>query len=661
MPISPLAYDEAVQNPRYCFKDPELKAGQTERDSKGMPLPSKGTFGIVYHVHSVGKGWAVKCFFNDNDFPDMQERYSAIGQHLKKVSLPYTMGFDYLPDGIRVSGKLYPILKMEWLQGDLLSTYIERHLQNPNALKQLAQRWLIMAKKLKQAHIAHGDLQDGNVLVVNGTIKLVDYDGMFVPGLANKPSYEQGHPNYQHPQRETSRHFGPKLDHFSLWVIYLSLVALSVDPGIWSKVNGGDQCLIFRKEDFERPSQSKVLNLLRSHTDAHIRDLTTQLRSFLDISPAEVPPLGEIIPPPPVTVTVSASGRGQYRSIAEALRSVKPSTRIKVLPGLYTEGLVIDKQVEIVGVGAVKDIVVETTDASCVLMHTDAATVRGLTLRCRAGEDNFYYFFVDDNFFAVDVPQGRLELQGCDISSDTYACVAIHGTTANPTIRHCRIHDGQFGIDVAENGQGIVEDCSIFNNTRAGVQISQRGNPTIRRCDINQNEDRAVWVCGNGAAPVENCDLTENAGGAWYIEATCQVKSKRNIPPTPVAILQALAQFEPQNDLHVSPNIPQNKLSFALESCDVPSWEDILGMIDCTFLGSAKDCILFGREGIYFHQFLDTPGDLQYSAFPQCTFEVVSLERVRTGYGADLSVFRSAMRAEQLCAVLQTIKNLMKV
>jgi hypothetical protein len=64
-----------------------------------------------------------------------------------------------------------------------------------------------LASRLREAGVAHGDLQHGNVLLVPATdtdrlsLKLVDYDGMFVPALTGAQTGEVGHPAYQHPQR----------------------------------------------------------------------------------------------------------------------------------------------------------------------------------------------------------------------------------------------------------------------------------------------------------------------------------------------------------------------------------------------------------------------------------------------------------------------------
>src|SRR5439155_9947810 len=107
----------------------------------------------------------------------------------------------------------------------------------------------------KSGGISHGDLQHGNVLVVGGELRLIDYDGMFVPEFAGTMSKECGHLNYQHPAR-TEFDYGPSLDNFSSWVIAVSLAAVCVHPELWTKYSGGDECLIFRREDFTNPGAS---------------------------------------------------------------------------------------------------------------------------------------------------------------------------------------------------------------------------------------------------------------------------------------------------------------------------------------------------------------------------------------------------------------------
>ncbi|MDR7556049.1 MAG: hypothetical protein QN157_10615 [Armatimonadota bacterium] len=154
-----------------------------------------------------------------------------------------------------------------------------------------------MVKALQQASIAHGDLQHGNVLVVDGQLRLIDYDGMYVPALRGEGSHEVGHRNYQHPLR-TESDFGPYLDNFSAWVVYVSLIALAADPGLWKQFGGGDEALLFRRRDFEQPEASDVLRALERHREEQIRSAIALFKSLLYLGPRDVPSLdGQIAPP----------------------------------------------------------------------------------------------------------------------------------------------------------------------------------------------------------------------------------------------------------------------------------------------------------------------------------------------------------------------------
>jgi len=287
---SPQDYNEAIQNPRQAFADPELQDGDPELNLLGLPRPITGAFASVYKMQCGQRIWAVRCFLRD--FKDQQQRYTAINQHLDRVHLPYTVGFTFLSQGIRVRGQWYPILKMEWVQGDPLNVYIEKHLGNSDMLLTLAGRWIRMIKELQQASIAHGDLQHGNILIVGDELRLVDYDAMYVPALSGKTSHEAGHRNYQHPSRTND--FDLYLDNFSAWVIYLSLLAYSVEPGLWYRFGAGDECLLFRRDDFTNPGSSLIFFTLERSQNSQIQQLASLFRSRLQLPLSQFPPFDEV-------------------------------------------------------------------------------------------------------------------------------------------------------------------------------------------------------------------------------------------------------------------------------------------------------------------------------------------------------------------------------
>ena len=239
-------------------------------------------------MHSSGRDLAVRCFLRD--VPDARWRYSRISQFVENDRLPYTVSFDYQPQGIRIVGEWFPIVKMEWIAGQTL----DNHLRSLNGkfTSDFADRFKKMCWDLGDAGIAHGDLQHGNIIVKEDELFLVDYDGMYVPSTCEgAQSNELGHRNYQHPARN-AQHFGPYLDNFSAWVIYGSLKALSVDASLFQKLGAGEDCLLFRREDFTNPMQSCAFAALEGHADETLRKLGRYIRWCLSLSPDQVPNLG---------------------------------------------------------------------------------------------------------------------------------------------------------------------------------------------------------------------------------------------------------------------------------------------------------------------------------------------------------------------------------
>lgn len=213
---------------------------------------------------------------------------------------------------------------------------------------------------------------------------------------------------------------------------------------------------------------------------------------------------------------VDQHGKGHFKTIGEAIHHANEGSHIIVRPGTYQENLLIDKLVEISGDGPMDKIVLETSSCSCIQMQTDYAVVRGLSIRRRAASK-------EQPTFAIDIPQGRLVLEACDISSETLGCIAIHGASANPLLWRCKIHSGKgFGISVFEYGRGIVEECEIFGHKLAGIRMTQGSKPIVRRCTIHHGKQDGIYVSEKAAGTIEECDIFEN------LQSGIQVKQEGN-------------------------------------------------------------------------------------------------------------------------------------
>lgn len=293
-------YNAAVQNPGGCFDEPNLREGQVDRDVFGLPRPHSGNFADVYQVQCPdGQSWAVKCF--TREIPNLQSRYLEISKHLEQNRREFMVDFRYLDRGIRIGGVWYPILKMRWVEGLRLNEFVAEHIDRPIVLERLANMWLRLAQELREIRLAHGDLQHGNVMLVPGArtgfvnLRLVDYDGLYVPALADTPSGEVGHPNYQHPQRIRDGAYSAETDRFSHLVIYTALRCLRLGgKDLWDR-NDNSENLIFRESDFRNPAQSRLLRELWSVEDGDVHALVGRVILASQDSLVELPLLDEVV------------------------------------------------------------------------------------------------------------------------------------------------------------------------------------------------------------------------------------------------------------------------------------------------------------------------------------------------------------------------------
>ena len=309
---SPAEYTTAVRNyPHLSLQDPNLKGGKVKVGKDNFVLSYAGGFSIVFPIDVASKTFALRCWTKGID--DAQIRYEKISDYLRQVSLPWFVDFRYEPEGIMVMGKKHPITRMEWVEGVSLRESIEQNLQSPHIFKVIADDFQEMVAILHKHGVSHGDLQDGNILIkqngVDVKLKLIDYDGLFVPTLQGQPEQIVGLPEYQHPQRIAGGgKASEKVDYFSELVIYLSFLSLSENPDLWTQFadeNRVNRGLLFSKEDFANPDQSDIFQQL-TNLSPDVQQLTATLKDFCaKTSIDQLKPLEAILPkpdanPPPI-------------------------------------------------------------------------------------------------------------------------------------------------------------------------------------------------------------------------------------------------------------------------------------------------------------------------------------------------------------------------
>lgn len=282
-----------MQNPKvqYPSKDDYLKAVQRSESFASdelrraefvrhpvwqIPKPAAGASAVVFKAVLDGEEQALR--FPTRQDASRADRYEALQQHFTVHDLAGCVAMPrWVRDGIRINGRTWPVVRMQWVNGRTLNHYVD-HLvtqQDSGALVGLTGAWRELVVRLQRAEFAHGDLQHGNVLVDHhGALRLVDFDCSWIAQFAGQPApSETGHRNYQLENRQ----WGRWMDTFPGLVIYLSLLALSKNPMPWSALNTGEN-LLFRRDDFAPPFATPVWKHLADIRDPQLDRLAALLK-----------------------------------------------------------------------------------------------------------------------------------------------------------------------------------------------------------------------------------------------------------------------------------------------------------------------------------------------------------------------------------------------
>ena len=237
-------------------------------DKYGEPYRSSGAFAVVFKMkdEQTGKCYALKCFTEEQE--GRAEAYRQIAEEFEFVDSPYITSVKYLEKEIFVDSNCeneeFPVLLMDWIEGETMETYVAANYTDNHAMAMLCYRFCKMAAWLRSQSFAHGDIKPDNIMVrPDGTLTLVDYDGMFVPAMKGQKSPTIGTKDFSHPLR-TIDDFDETIDDFALASIALSLKAISLNPSLLQTYGASDR-LLFSAADY--------LDLSKSNTFAALQGL----------------------------------------------------------------------------------------------------------------------------------------------------------------------------------------------------------------------------------------------------------------------------------------------------------------------------------------------------------------------------------------------------
>lgn len=246
------------------------------------PMFYPGGFGVVFPLaNASGHKYAFRVWHKE--IPGIKERTGKISAYLQTLNLPYFVEFDYVSGGLTVKGdhgaQTVDTVRMEWIEGQNLHEFITSLKEDcsekefKSKMRTLAENFKRMFKDLHQCHISHGDLQHGNIVILPDlSIKLVDYDSVYVPTIAGEEQITVGLSGYQHPVRKFSCDLAAEYDdYFSELIIYSGLLILSVDPSFWPDDEDeiDNFSFLLTEKDFE--DISRDINGIRNPSSADLQ------------------------------------------------------------------------------------------------------------------------------------------------------------------------------------------------------------------------------------------------------------------------------------------------------------------------------------------------------------------------------------------------------
>ena len=276
-------YIEAIKAAEDNFN--ELTNLRPVLDDEGQPIMSSGNFAVIFKMkdEQTGKFYAVKCFTKEQE--GRSESYKLIADELEYVSSNYLTPIKYYEDELFVDTDNsdedeFPILLMDWVDGMTLDKYIRKVINDKKALNQLVTNFKNLAIWLLNQPFAHGDLKPDNILVKkDGSLVLVDYDGMFVPAMQGQKAREIGSPDFRNPSR-TEDDFNKDMDNFPIISILLSLELLVENKDYLSQYGAEDR-LLFSEEDYRNIDESMLYKRAYSSYNDDLSNLAKYLKKLI--------------------------------------------------------------------------------------------------------------------------------------------------------------------------------------------------------------------------------------------------------------------------------------------------------------------------------------------------------------------------------------------
>jgi len=435
-------------------------------------------------------------------------------------------------------------LAMEYLEGDDLATLIERGgLDKAQLLEILAQA----CEGLGYAHhcgIVHRDVKPGNILVAfrgkRAMAKLLDFGVASIDrsNLTEKGVW-MGTVNYMAPEYLDSGKASPSADLFAVGVIIYEIVSGGRKPfqgeGTTAILNA-----ILRKAPEPIPEAElrglppAVLAVMRR---ALAKDPAERFTTAEDLADALREALTAPLTPEPEAqrpqIIVGRGGGATCLSLRVAVRQAQPGTLIVVLPGLYREAVLVDKELTFQGEGKASEIVIEAPAGPCLTVDAPRCEVRGLTLQNKDGDTALELRAGHTTFEACVLQQLKVAggasalLTTCELyGSPTRPAGLLEAGAALTVTDSCVTNPQGLGLRLKAGAQLTAQDTRFEDNPLGSVELGSGSASLFQRCAFIGSQFAGLLAFEGAKATLENCLLSGHEGAGLHLMAGARIELK---------------------------------------------------------------------------------------------------------------------------------------
>jgi hypothetical protein len=210
---------------------------------------------------------------------------------------------------------------------------------------------------------------------------------------------------------------------------------------------------------------------------------------------------------PAATIEVYPDNSSQKPGLREAARDAVENACLVLRPGVYRESLTIKKNLQIRAEGEAGTVTLESHSASVMVLEGACLRLSRLVVKGMGGKDK-------KTQAAMEVRSGRLEMDECNLTSDSSTIVEVKGAQSEAILRGCHLHDGKAGgILFADGAAGYLEECHLYQNKLSQVVIGRGSAPVLTGCKISHALMAGIYISEGGEGLIENCDIWGNAVG----------------------------------------------------------------------------------------------------------------------------------------------------